>query len=150
MQVILMQDVKGKGKKGDIVKVSDGYARNCLFPKNLAKEASAANVNEAKQKKAAVEHQRLEQEKAARDAAAGLRELEVIIEVKSGQNGKLFGSVHTKEIAEALKAQHDFDVDKKKIALKDHIKDVGEYKVNVKLYAGISAPIKVVVKAVEQ
>ena len=149
MQVILMQDVKGSGKKGDIVKVSDGYARNFLFPKNLAKEASSHNLSEVKRKRAAQAHQKQEQENAARDAAAGLRELEVVIEVKSGQNGKLFGSVHTKEIADALKVQHDFIVDKKKISLKDNIKDCGEHIVNVKLYAGISAPIKVIVKGVE-
>lgn len=148
MKVILNQDIKGSGKKGDIVNVSDGYARNYLIPRKLAKLADAATINAAKAKKAASKHKHSELEKAARETAAGIRELKVVVTVKAGENGKIFGSIHTKEIADALKEQHGFDVDKKKINLKEHIKECGEHIVNVKLFAGISVPIKVIVKAV--
>jgi len=147
MKVLLTQDVKGQGKAGQVVNVSDGYAHNFLFPKGLAKEATAENLNAVKMKNNAAAH-RIEMEKQEAQALAKkIGALEVEINVKAGENGKLFGSITSKEIADALLSQHKIDLDKKKIVLKDHIKDTGEYTVPVKLYAEVSAKLKVTVKA---
>lgn len=145
MKVILTQDVKGSGKTGDILNVSDGYARNFLFPKNLAVEASAANLNAQKNKKAAEDHKKQVERQEAQALADRLKALGVSLAVRTGENGRLFGSISTKEIAEAMEQQHGVQVDRKKIVLKEPIRELGEYTVQVKLYAGISTTIRVMV-----
>ena len=150
MKVILIKDVKGSGKKGDIVNVSDGYARNFLLPKGLAKEATAQNVNAVNQKKAAIEHQKQLDLQAANDLAETLNNKDVIVRLKAGANGKLFGSVNTKDIADALNSQMNMDIDKKKLVLKDSIKECGKYPVSIKLYPNVQASINVIVEAIEE
>lgn len=147
MKVILTADVKGKGYIGDIVNVNDGYARNFLFPKGLAKEATAKNLNVAKQQKQANEKRKLMERMSAEDAAKKLSGLKVVVKEKCGDNGRLFGSVTSKEISEAIKKQHGYDIDKKKIVMSDNIKDLGEFPLQIKVYAGITANITVSVEA---
>ena len=143
MVVILLKDVKGQGKKNQIIEVSDGYARNCLIKKGLALEATAAAQNEAKQRDAA-EKKRAAEELAAAQARAKELDRDMIrIFVKCGSAGKMYGSVTSAEIGEAL------GVDKKKIVLKDTIRAVGLYEVEVKLHAGVSAKVKIDVVAAE-
>ena len=145
MKVILLQDVKGKGKKDEIVNVSDGYARNFLFPRKLAAEADAKILNDIKNKEAA-KIRRIELEKqAARETAEKLQTLLVKIPIQSGADGKLYGSVGTKDIAEALAAQHGVEIDKRKIVLDSPIKAYGTYTVDVKLYPEISGKLNVLV-----
>ncbi len=130
MIVILMKDVKGSGKAGDVVKVSDGYARNMLLPKGLAKEAT--------------EGEKLEEQKAAaKEMAAKLEKITLKIESKGGDSGKLFGSITSKDIAEALEKQEGMKIDKKKIEMKTPIKQAGETEVTLKLFTEISAQLKV-------
>ena len=144
MKVILKQDVKGLGKKGQLVNTSDGYARNFLFPKGLAAEANAQAMSELKNKEDA-ERYRIKTETAAAKAAAERIEGKTIrISAKAGQNGKLFGSVTAKEIAETLKATFDVSVDKRKITVEE-IKQYGTYEFEVKLYPGISTQLYVMV-----
>lgn len=146
MKVILLQDVRGQGKKGEMVNVSDGYARNFLFPRKLAQEATADNINtmrmndKAKQEK----EQRAREEAAA--LSAKLREMTLTVYAKGGGAGRLFGSVTSQEISDALKAQEGIELDKRKIVIEDAIKNVGQYTVKVKLGFGIDAPLKVEVK----
>ena len=145
MKVVLLQDVKGQGKKDQIIDVSDGYARNFLFPKKLAAVADAKVLNDIKNKEEA-KARRIELEKqAARDTAAKFEGLVVKIKITSGADGKLYGAVTTKDIAEALSAQHGIDVDKRKIVLEDPIKAYGTYTVDVKLYPEISGKLNVLV-----
>ena len=145
MKVVLLQDVKGKGKKDEIVSVSDGYARNYLFPRKLAAEADAKILNDIKNKEAA-KARRIELEKqAARETAEKLQSLLVKITIQSGADGKLYGSVGTKDIAEALAAQHGVEIDKRKIVLDSPIKASGTYTVDVKLYPEISGKLNVLV-----
>ena len=150
MKVILTKDVKGSGKKGDVVKVSDGYARNFLFPKGLAKEATKQNVTAINQKKAAVEHQKELDLQAAKELAGKIDNKDVIIKLKAGANGKLFGSANTKDVADAVNAQHNMNVDKKKLVLKDSIKECGTYPVTIKIYPNVTAKINVIVEAIEE
>ena len=150
MKVILTADVKGKGYAGDIVNVSDGYARNFLIPKGLAKEATKHNLGVAKQQQKAIEKRKMLERLSAEEAAKQLTGLKVIIKAKCGENGRLFGSVTTKEISEAILAQHGIEVDKKKIAMDDHIKDLGETPIQIKVYAGITADLVVSVEAAEE
>lgn len=150
MKVILTKDVKGTGKKGDLANVSDGYARNFLFPKGFAQEATKQNITIIEQKKAAAEHQKALDEKAARDFANELNTKEVVVKLKAGANGKLFGSVNTKDVADAFNAQYNMSIDKKKLVLKESIKACGTYPVDIKLYPNISATINVVVKAIKE
>ena len=150
MKVILLKDVKGSGKQGDIVNVSDGYARNFLFPKALAKEATNENINIVNQQKAAVAHQQELDLKAAKELAGTIDKKDVMIRLKAGSNGKLFGSVNTKDIADALNEQHNMEVDKKKLVLKDSIKECGSYPVAVKLFPNVQAVINVIVEAIEE
>ena len=148
MKVILTQDIKGQGKKGQLVEVSDGYARNFLFPKKLAKEATKENLNvmhsqqesEAYRKQMALEDAQALSEK--------LKSLSVKISAKAGENGKLFGSVTSKEVADGLLKQHHIKLDKKKIQLPDGIKALGTTDVEVKLHPGVSGIIKVTVSAI--
>ncbi len=145
MKVVLLQDVKGKGKKDEIVNVSDGYARNYLFPRNLAAEADAKILNDIRNKEAA-KARRIELEKqAARETAEKLQSLLVKITIQSGADGKLYGSVGTKDIAEALQAQHGIEIDKRKIVLDSAIKAYGTYTVDVKLYPEIAGKLNVLV-----
>ena len=144
MKVILKQDVKGLGKKGELVSASDGYARNFLFPKGLAAEANAQAMSEFKNKQQA-EKYRIDTETAAAKAAAEKISGKTIhITAKSGQNGKLFGSVTSKEIAEKVKEEFGINTDKRKIIV-DDIKQFGTYEFEVKLYQGISAKLYVMV-----
>lgn len=147
MKVILQADVKGKGKKGDIREVSDGYARNFLFPRGLAVEANAANMNTIKgQKEAQAFHK--EQEKG--EALAVKEKIDaasVTLRAKAGDNGKLFGSITNKDVAEALKMQQHIVVDKKKFHMPDGIKTIGTTEVEVRIYPEISAKLKVIVQA---
>lgn len=146
MKVILTADVKGQGKKGDVVNVSDGYARNYLFKNGLAEEATATAVNSAKIKKEADDHRRAVERAEAVALAEKLDKTEVTVKIKVGENGKLFGSLNTQAIADALSSQ-GLTVDKKKIVLTEPIKSLGTYTVTVKPYAEVSAKLKVNVTA---
>lgn len=142
MKVILNADVKGLGKKGEMVNASDGYARNFLFPKNLAVEANAASLNELKNREASKAHHIAEEKAAASAAAAKLDGKEIVFHMKAGSNGKLFGAVTSKEIAAEVTARFGVAVDKKKITVAD-IKSYGDFTAEVKLYNGISAKLTV-------
>ena len=143
MKVILTEDVKAQGKKGDLINVSDGYARNFLFPKGLAVEANAANVAERNSKLASIDHKKAEEKAAATELAAKLGTLTVVMTAKAGAGDKLFGSVTSKEIAEEIKKRYGLDVDKKKIVLDEPIRAFGAYKVAVKLHPEVSATLTV-------
>lgn len=149
MKVVLLQDVKGQGKKDDVINVSDGYARNFLFPKKLAVEADAKVMNDIKNKESAKQHKIELEKQAARDTAAKLQSVVVKIKVQAGTaaDGRIYGSVTSKDIAEALASQHGIEIDKRKIVLDDPIKNYGTYTLDVKLYPEISGKINVVVCA---
>lgn len=142
MKVVLLQDVKGHGKKGELCNVSDGYARNFLFPKKLAVEADNAALNELKNREQAAAHHKQEEINAAKATAEALNGKEVVIKAKAGSNGKLFGSVTSKEIAAEIKNKLGIEIDKKKMSVAD-IKNFGEYTAEIKLYQGIVAKINV-------
>ena len=145
MKVILQQDVKGQGKKGQMVEVSDGYGRNFLLPRKLAVEATAENVNTMKMQDKA-KQARLAEEKAAAEAAAEqLKGCQVKIRAKAGQGGRLFGSITSREISDELKAQHGIDINKSKIILNDPIKSFGSFEVKCKLGSEVSGAIYVLV-----
>ena len=145
MKVILTQDVKGQGKKDQIIDVSDGYARNFLLPKKLAIPADAKALNEVKNKEASIQH-KIEIETAqAKEIAAKLEGILVKLVSKSGADGKLYGSVTTKDVADALEAQHKIVIDKKKITLASPIKAYGKYELDVKLYTDVSGKINLLV-----
>ena len=143
MKVILLADVKGVGKKEQIVNASEGYAKNYLFPKNLAVEANAGNMKKLDNKHKLEAQKAQEELDAAKALGEKLESVSVSIKVKTGNNGKLFGAVTNKEIAAALKEQHGLDVDKKKIVLNDAIKTTGEKEVSVKLHSKVNAKLKV-------
>jgi large subunit ribosomal protein L9 len=145
MKVILKTDVKGLGKKGDIINTSDGYARNYLFPKGVAAEATEGNLKVQEAFKAKEAKKKAEEADSARELAKKISSLSIAISVKTGENGKLFGSITSKDIAEELKKQHQIDIDKKKFVLDEAIKTAGEYSVEVKVYPEISAKLKVIV-----
>lgn len=142
MKVVLLQDVKGKGKKGELCNVSDGYARNFLFPKKLAVEADNAALNELKNREEAVAHHKKEELEAAKETAAKLNGKTVTITAKAGAGGKLFGSVTSKEIAAEIKNSLGIEVDRKKMNVAD-IKNFGEYTAEIKLHQGVTAKITV-------
>lgn len=146
MKVILLADVKALGKKGDIVNVSDGYAKNLLLPKKLGVEANAKNMNDLKLQKSNQEKIAQEQLDAAKAFAELLATKEIIVSIKVGEGGKTFGSVSSKEIAEAAKAQHNLDIDKKKIQLSNPLRGIGTTEVPVKLHPKVTAQLKVTVK----
>lgn len=148
MKVILNQDVKGQGKKGQLVEVSDGYARNFLLPRKLAKEATNENINVMKGKAASEEHRKQVELEQAQADAAKIGEITVNLTAKAGENGKLFGSITSKDVAEALKNQHHIKIDKKKFVLPDGIKTLGTTNVEIKVYTGVNATLKV--KVTEQ
>lgn len=146
MQVILNQDVKGQGKKGQMVNVSDGYARNYLLPRGLAKEATKSNINVMKGKAESLEYKIQTEKKEATEIVEKMKEIEVVMSAKAGANGKLFGSITSKDVAEALTMQHHIKLDKKKFVMPEGIKNLGETEVEVKVYTGITGKLKVVVK----
>ena len=146
MKVILLQDVKGSGKKGDIINSSDGYARNFLFPKKLAVEATAANLTELKNQKDSVAHKRAVNHDNSEKLKERLEEKVFVIAQKSGDNGKLFGAVTSIDIVKAIKDQCGIEVEKKKVVLKDAIKMLGVYEVIVKLFEDVSAKVKIEIK----
>ncbi len=145
MKVLLLADVKGQGKKDQIVEVSDGYARNFLFPKKLAIIADAKVMSEAKRKEEAKQFRLKEERSAAKALAEKLGSLTVVIKASSGTDGRLYGSVTSKEISEKLSEQHDIDIDKRKLSLPENIKAYGTYEVDVKVYPEITAKLHVVV-----
>ncbi len=143
MKVVLLADVKGHGKKGDLVDASDGYARNYLLPRGLAKEATKSIINELKGKSDAAAYHREQEKKAALAAKETLEGNKVIIKAKAGAGDKLFGKVTSQDVADAIKMQLHYVVDKKKIVLPDGIKTIGEKTVEVKLFPEISAKVTV-------
>ncbi len=143
MIVILLKDVKGTGKAGDVVKVSDGYARNMLIPKGMATEATEGNVRNLEKQKALAAEKKAKEQAAARELAEKIKDMQVVIKTKGGEGGRLFGSITNKDIAEALKEQYKLDIDKKKIVLDAPIKQTGNVKVELKLYPEISAMLAV-------
>ena len=147
MEIILLQDVKTLGKKGEKVKVNDGYARNFILPKKLGIEATAKNLNDLKLQKANDEKVAKEQLDAAKAMAADLETKQVVVKIKAGEGGKAFGSVSSKEIATAYKEQHGLEIDKKKIVLPESLKNFGAYEVAVKLHPQVTG--KLTVKVVE-
>ncbi len=146
MKVILLEDVKNLGKKGEVVKVSDGYARNFVIPKKLGVEANGKNMNDLKLQKANEERIAKELLEAAEKFAAEMETKEVVVSIKSGEGGRTFGSVSSKEIAEAAKAQCGMEIDKKKIQLPEAIKSLGAYEVSVKLHPKVMGKLKVKVQ----
>lgn len=143
MEVILLQDVKALGKKGEVVKVSDGYARNFILPKKLGLEANAKNMNDLKLQKAAEAKHQKEILEEAQSFAAQIGEKKITLKIKTGEGGRTFGSVSTKEIAAACKDQLGFDIDKKKMVLSDAIKSPGIFTVPIKLHPKVTAELKV-------
>ena len=145
MQVVLFEDVKALGKKGDVVKVNDGYARNFIFPKKLGVEATPQNLAKLKQQKAYEAKVTAEQLAAAKELANEIAAKTVVLKVKVGEGGRLFGAISSKEIAQAAKEQCDLELDKKKMVLPEPIKTLGTHEVPVKLHKDVTAALKVVV-----
>ena len=144
MKIILLEDIKSVGKKGEVINASDGYARNYLFPRKLAQEATDGNLHIVNQKNENERKRKLSLLEAAQAKAEELKGKEVRLQVKSGEHGKLFGSITSKDIAEALKKQHNVDLDKKKIAV-EVIKQLGTYEVEIKIYPEVFTKMKVVI-----
>ena len=145
MKVVLLADVKGHGKKGELCNVSDGYARNFLFPKKLAIEANATAMNELRNREESKAHHIAEEKKTAEETAAKLDGKQIEITAKAGASGKLFGAVTAKEIAAEIKNKFGIDIDRRKMQVAD-IKQFGEYTAEIKLYSGITAKMQVIVK----
>ncbi|MGN1098660.1 MAG: 50S ribosomal protein L9 [Clostridia bacterium] len=143
MKVVLLADVKGHGKKGDLVEASDGYARNYLLPRGLAKEATKTVINELKGKSDAAVYHREQEKKAALETKAALESGKVVISAKAGEGGKLFGKITSADVAEAIKMQLHHVVDKKKIVLPDGIKTIGDRTVEIKLFPEVAAKVTV-------
>lgn len=147
MKVILQQDVKKVGNKGDVVEVSEGYGRNFLLPKKLAVEATAANLETAKQKANSAARKKQQAADEARLLAAQLEKVSVKVAVRIGEGGKLFGSVTGKDVADALAKEHGIDVDRRKISLKSEVTGAGEYEAVIKVHPEIQSTIRVLVVA---
>lgn len=143
MKVILMQDIKSVGKKGQIINASDGYARNYLLPKKLAVIADNANLNELKTKQDANKYKKDMSRASAEELAEKMKNFELVFSIKAGENGKTFGSVTSKDIADALNKKYYVEVDKKKIGLNEAIKTLGTYMIEIKLFEGIIGKLKV-------
>ncbi|MDK2986485.1 MAG: large subunit ribosomal protein [Clostridia bacterium] len=149
MKVILKEDVKKLGSKGEVVNAADGYARNYLIPKGLAVEATKNNLKKLEEEKKK-EQQRLEQEKQeAKETASKLKEKNITVQAKAGEKDKLFGSITSKDIAEAIKKQYGIKVDKRKIQLDDPIKELGSHIVSIKLHPEVEAEVTVVVQGTD-
>ncbi|MCL2592307.1 MAG: 50S ribosomal protein L9 [Defluviitaleaceae bacterium] len=147
MKVILLEDIKGVGKKGDIINASDGHARNFLLPRKLAVEATAKNLNDLELKKKAEEQRKADELQEAQDFKAKIETKTVEISVKTGDGGRLFGSVTNKEVAEALASQTGIVIDKKKISV-GAIKSVGEFSADIKLHPKVSSSLKLIIKSI--
>lgn len=143
MKVILLDNIKGVGKKDEVINASDGYARNFLFPKKLAVEANNENMNKLKAKKQSEQYKKDIEKENAQKIAQKLDTINLNIKVKAGENGKIFGGVTSKEISEELKKQYKIDVDKKKIVLNENIKNIGSFDINIRLYEGVIGKLKV-------
>lgn len=143
MKIILLQDEKKLGKKGDIIEASEGYARNYILPKKIGVEANAKNMNDLKLQKANDDKIAKEQLEAAKALAAELENKQIVVKIKAGEGGKTFGSVSSKEIVEAFKTQHNLDIDKKKIQLSESLKTFGSYEVLVKLHPQVTGKLHV-------
>ena len=143
MKVILLDNIKGVGKKDEVINAADGYARNYLFPKKLAVEANAENMSKLNNKKESASYKKDVERQSAEEMAKKLKGIMLKIKVKAGENGKIFGGVTAKEISENLKSQYKFDIDKKKVELKETIKTLGEFNVPIKLLEGVIANLKV-------
>ncbi len=142
MKVILLQDVKALGKKGDIVNTSDGYARNFLFPKKMALEATDGNLNTANARKESERKQKIKETEAAQELVNELKKKELLLKVKTGEGGRLFGAITSKDVSEAIKKQLGLEIDKKKIVM-DNIKGTGLYEAEIKVYPEISGRLKI-------
>ena len=149
MKVLLLADVKNLGKKGEVVEAAEGYARNFLISKKLATVATSANVHQAKQQKETQEHRAKQQKDEAVVLASQIAKIELTMMIRIGENGKLFGSVASKDVAEELLKQTGMDIDRRKIELKEPVKGVGSYKAIAKLHPEIAAEFTVHVKAAE-
>ncbi len=147
MKVILKQDVKGLGKKEQMVEASDGYARNFLLPRGLAVEATSSNVNIMKTKKEAEAQKKDREISQAKELAKKIKDITITLKVKAGENAKLFGSITSKDVAEALKSQQKLDIDKKKLVMPDSLKAVGTFEVEVKLYPEINSKFTVKIES---
>lgn len=143
MKVILKADIKGVGKKDQVINASDGYARNFLFPKNLAVEANNSNMSKLQAKNDANQFRKDQEKEAAKETAKKIESITLKIQVKAGENGKIFGGVSSKEIAENLEKQQGIKVDKKKINLKETIKTLGTQTIEIKLFEGVTGKLKV-------
>ena len=143
MKIILLDNIKGVGKKDEIINASDGYARNYLFPKKLAVEATKENLGKLESKNEANKFKKQNEKNDAIEVANKLKELVLTIKVKAGENGKIFGGVTSKEISENLKEQYKIEIDKKKIEVKETIKNIGRFTINIKLYEGVNAKLTV-------
>lgn len=149
MKVILLQNVPGTGKKGEVVNVSDGYARNYLMPRKWAVEASQAAVKEIERKNEVERKKEAERRAAAEDLAGQLKDKVIIVKAKAGEKGRLYGSVTGQEVADALEQQHKIALDKRKLELKDTIRSLGEYEVQVSVYSGIKVAMKLLIEQAE-
>lgn len=147
MKLILLKDDKNLGKAGSLIEAKDGYARNYLIPRKIAIEATEENMAQWKADRAEEERVEAKNRREAMEIKKKMERLKVVIEAKAGEGGRLFGAITSKDISDALKAQHNIDVDKKKIDLPENIKDAGTKKVNIKLYSQITGELKVQVKA---
>ena len=143
MRVILLSDIKGVGKKDQVIEASDGYARNFLFPKNLAVEANNANMSKLKAKQESKQFRKDNEKREAEELARKLKGIMLKIRVKAGENGKIFGGVTSKEISEGLKRDYNIEIDKKKINLTDTVKTLGTILVDIRLYEGVIGNLKV-------
>ena len=143
MKVILTQDIKGVGKKDEVINANDGYARNFLFPRKLAVEANTENMSKLKGRQDSVNFKKEQEKENAEKIKKQLTEMLLTIKVKAGENGKIFGSITSKEISTELKKQYNVDIDKKKILLKQAIKEIGTFTIDVKLYEGITGKLKI-------
>ena len=143
MKVILLENVKGVGKKDEIINANDGYARNFLFPKNLAIEANSTNLSKLKSKQDSASFKKSEEKKNAEEIKEKLSKIVLKINVKAGENGKIFGGVTAKEISEQLKKQYNYNIDKKKIDIKETIKTIGMFTIDLKLFEGVVGKLKI-------
>lgn len=147
MKVILKEDIKGVGKKDQVINANDGYARNFLFPKNLAVEANNENMAKLKAKKEGESYHKAQELELAKKQAEQINKITLTLKVKAGENGKIFGGITAKEIAENLKKEYKLEIDKKKINLQDTIKTLGRFSVEIRLYEGVIAKLVVSIEA---
>ena len=147
MKVILLKDIKGTGKKDQIIEVSDGFGRNYLLPRKMAVEATSEAINSIENSKSAAKHREDVKKNEAEQAARDLKGKTVTVRVRAGENGRLYGSITTQEIADALKAQHGVELDKRKIEVEGKITSVGQTTITLKMYAGVAAKMNLVIEA---